>query len=72
MNSTVRKTITFFENDMSITFIKPFSEEHQNMFYAITENAYGNIEGNLMKISDIKTTFKLEQEDYDELLHQLK
>lgn len=71
MKTTQRKSITFFEEDTSFTIFKPFSSEYQHEVFVVTENAYGEIHGELKRIVDIKYSFSMTDEEFDEILSKL-
>ena len=68
---TNRKAITIFNEDSSITLLKPFSGEYHNMVFVITEDAYGEISGELKRIVDLKISHSLTNDEYDEIISQL-
>jgi len=72
IKQTERKTVTFFDDDTAITLVKPFSQEYQNMVFVITEDAYGEIVGELKRIVDLKVLYPyLSNDEYSEILNLL-
>jgi|GEM_PF-1822831 len=67
-----RPAVTIFDEDTAITLLEPFSTEHINMLIAINEDAYGEMVGTLESKLDLKTKLNLSDEEFDEILKQLK
>jgi hypothetical protein len=63
-----RKVITFFDEDIAITILKPYSSEHNNKYYVIYEDAYGEIIGTLLTKNEITLKFNLSNEELNEFL----
>ena len=68
---TTRKSVTIYEDDESMTFLKPFSDEHKNSVFVVFEDAYGFIEGKLISIDVLRNSTHLQKDKLDEILSQL-
>ena len=55
----------------AMTLLKPHSKEYSNMLFVIYEDAYGEINGNLKPINDVKALFNGTSEEFDVILSQL-
>ena len=71
MIDTTRKSVVIHDEDEAMTFLKPFSNEYSNMLFVIHEDAYGQIDGKLMLITDLIAKLRLTTEQFDEILNQL-
>ena len=71
MKTSQRKSITFFEEDTSFTIFRPFSSEYRHEVFVVTETAYGEIHGELKRIVDIRNSFNMTDEEFDEILNKL-
>jgi hypothetical protein len=68
---SIRKAITIFDEDTAMTLLKPHSKEYDNMLFVIYEDAYGEINGKLKSINDVKALFNGTSEEFDVILSQL-
>ena len=69
--SYIRTAITDVDEDISITLLKPFSDEHRDKLFVIHEDAYGKIEGILTPINEIRRKFDKSDEEFKEILKKL-
>jgi hypothetical protein len=69
---TTRKSVTIYEDTESMTFLKPFSDEHKNSIYVILEDAFGEIDGKLISIDILRNTTHLPKEKLNEILNLLQ
>lgn len=69
--STIRKSTVLFDEDNSITLMKPFSGEHQGKLIVIHENAYGDFYSMLTPINEIKKKLNISDEEFREILDKL-
>ena len=66
-----RKAITIYDEDTSMTFIKPYSDEYKSVLYVIHEDAYGEMIGVLTPIDELRTRLNLDVDEFDNLLKKL-
>ena len=67
-----RKSVVIHEEDFSaLTILKPFSEEYLNYLFVIYEDAYGEMKGDLMTKTDLKSRLNLCDEEFNELINKL-
>lgn len=66
-----RKAITIYDEDTSLTFIKPYSDEYKSVLFVIHEDAYGEMSGVLTPIDELRTRLNLSTEEFNELLNKL-
>jgi hypothetical protein len=67
----IRKAITIYDEDSSMTLFKPFSEEYKNQLLVIYEDAYGEAVLEIKSIKDIQKNFGGSDEEFNEILTQL-
>lgn len=66
-----RKAITFHEEDMGFTFLRPYSAEWKDFLIVIEEDAYGNFKGILKPIKEIKSSLNISDEELHKMLVKL-
>jgi hypothetical protein len=71
MVDSTRKAVVLNFEDTAFTILKPISQEYQYDVFVITENAYGEIHGELKRISDAMLMFNMSEEQFDKILNQL-
>jgi hypothetical protein len=67
-----RKAVTIINDDVSLTFLKPFSEEQNNHLFIIYEDAYGEAICDLMKTDEIILNHNLNKETIESIISELK
>jgi len=70
--SVHRKAITVFDEDQALTLLKPYSDEHSNQLIVIYEDAYGEAVTILTPIKELRTKLNVGDEEFDEILTQLR
>jgi hypothetical protein len=64
--------VVFYPDDFdAVTVLKPFSQEYENYFYVVYEDAYGEIYGSLVEKENLKKRFKFSDEEFEKLLSDL-
>jgi hypothetical protein len=70
--STLRKAVSVFDESDATTFLKPFSGEYLNYLIVIHEDAYGEMRLELVPIDEIGKNFGGSDEEFQEILKQLR
>lgn len=66
-----RNALLLFQDDYSLTFIKPLSGYYNDQIIVIYEDAYGDAVSGLMNIKTIKDNYRLSSEAISEILKKL-
>jgi len=70
--SVKRPAVTIYDEDWAITLLKPISGEYSNYLFVVHEDAYGEAVGILTPIKELRTKLNMTDEEFDEILSQLK
>jgi len=68
----IRPAVTIFEEDVTLTLLKPFSEEHKSQLIVIHEDAYCEVISSLVPIKELKYRLNITDEEFDEIILQLR
>ncbi|MEA3295882.1 MAG: hypothetical protein U9Q27_01935 [Patescibacteria group bacterium] len=71
MKYTDRNTITIFKEDISYTFLKPFSGEHLNKLIVICEDAYGDFISSIMNNEAIHEKYNIDKTTIKDIFNKL-
>lgn len=71
MKYTDRTIITIFKEDVSFTFLKPFSGEHINKLIVICEDAYGDFIGGIMNRKTIHEKYNIDKKIIEDIFKKL-
>jgi hypothetical protein len=66
-----RKATIIIDEDSSLTLIKPFLKENADMLFVIYEDAYGEMDGALTFINEVKSRLNLSDEEFNEIIKHL-
>lgn len=66
-----RNAVLIFQDDFSLTFIKPLSPHYDDQLIVIHEDAYGDAVSGLIHVKTIKDNYRLSSETISEILKKL-
>ena len=66
-----RNAITIFDDETSMTLVKPYSLEYENMLFVIYEDAYGEAEGYLTPITELRSKVSMNDYEFDKIIKSL-